>query len=148
MTRLLLGPAGLALTILMLAGCATDAPAVPADAPVEIVRTGGDMGVDDKLVIEPDGAWTYTDSSGKRTSQAGRLSADKVAAARAILDRPGFAEEISVASWKSRCMDPPTVVVKVAGRQSTFVSCDDPDQKNMNDLLQLLLVEIYNKTGS
>lgn len=138
---------GLALIagVLALSGCATDAPAVPAGTSVEIVRTGGDMGIDDKLVIQPDGSWTYT--SGTAPSRSGQLPADKIAAARAILDRPGFAQELSVSQWEAHCIDPPTVAVKVGDRTTTFVSCDDPDQRNMNDLLQLLLEEIYNQPG-
>lgn len=134
------------LGALLLGGCATDAPAVPADTPVHIVRTGGDMQIDDRLVIQPDGSWTYTSS--KEPSQSGRLAADKVAVARAILDRPGFAAELSVAKWDATCIDPPTVAVTIGDRTTTFVSCDDPDQRNLNELLQLLLVEIYNKTGT
>lgn len=47
-------------------------------------------------------------------------------------------------------MHPPCrrIVLKVGGRQTKFVSCDDPDQKNLNDLLRLLLEEIYDKTGT
>jgi hypothetical protein len=135
----------LILGVLLLGGCATDAPAVPADTPVEIVRTGGDMQIDDRLVIQPDGSWSYT--SAKEPSRSGRLSTEKIAAARAILDRPGFAEELSVADWDANCIDPPTVAVTIGDRTTKFVSCDDPDQKNMNELLQLLLEEIYNKAG-
>jgi hypothetical protein len=136
---------GLALIagVLALSGCATDAAAVPADAAVEIVRTGGDMGVDDRLVVQADGSWTF--SSGKAPSRSGTLPADKIAAARAIVNRDGFAEELSVPKWEANCVDPPTVAVTVGDRTTTFVSCDDPDQKNMNDLLQLLLEEIYNR---
>jgi hypothetical protein len=134
--------------VLLLAGCATDAPAMPKDATVEIVRTGGDMRIDDRLVVRADGTWTYTDSSRLRSNQSGKLPADKLARVRAIVDRPGFAEEIAVPSWEATCVDPPTVVLKVGDRQSKFVSCDDPDQKNLNDLLQLLLEEIYDKTGT
>lgn len=134
--------------VLFLAGCATDAPAVPKDTAVEIVRTGGDMGINDRLVVQPDGSWAYTDSSGKRSNHSGKLPADKLAAARAIVDRPGFAAEISVSEWSATCVDPPTIVVKVADRQTKFASCGDPNQKNMNDLLRLLQEEIYNKSGT
>jgi hypothetical protein len=140
------------LAVLALAGCATDVPEIHLDTPVEIMRQGGDMGIDDKLVIQPDGSWTYTSSGGPTAgggaSRSGKLSAEKVSEARAILQRPGFAEEISVERWEAHCIDPPSVVVQVGDRQSTFVSCDDPDQKNMNDLLRLLLEEVYNKTGT
>ncbi len=130
--------------ILALSGCATDAPAVPAGATVDIVRTGGDMGIDDRLVLQADGSWSYT-SAPKQVTRSGKLSADKIAQARAILDRDGFAEELSVPNWKARCIDPPTVSVTIGERTTTFVSCDDPDQKNLNDLLRLLLEEVYNR---
>lgn len=121
---------------------------MPKGAAVEIVRKGGDMGIDDRLVVQPDGRWTYADSSGRRSNHSGELAADKLSELRAIVDRPGFAKEIAVPTWKATCIDPPSVTVKVGERQTAFVSCDDPDQKNLNDLLQLLLEEIYDKTGT
>lgn len=138
------------LTVLAMGGCATDAAEVPLDTPVEIVRQGGDMQVDDRLVIQPDGAWTYTavgTATASGPSRSGRLPADKVEQAREILKRPGFAEELSIERWEAHCIDPPNITVKVGDRQTAFVSCDDPDQKNMNDLLHLLLEEIYNREG-
>jgi hypothetical protein len=147
MTRL-----GVVAAVLLVAfgvgGCATDAAEVPLDTPVEIVRQGGDMGVDDRLVIQPDGAWTYTavgTATASGPSRSGRLSPEKVDQAREIMKRPGFAEELSVERWEAHCIDPPSIAVKVGDRQTAFVSCDDPDQKNLNDLLQLLLEEVYNR---
>src|SRR5262249_27903373 len=120
--------------VLLLSGCATDARPVSAGSPVQISRQGGDMGIDDQLVIQPDASWTLTfkDKAGHDQARTGRLADDKVAQAREIMKRPGFAQEISVAQWSAHCVDPPNVVVKVGDRQSAFVECDDPDQKNMN----------------
>lgn len=140
-----------AVAALTLNACATDAPAVSAGSAIEITRTGGDMGIDDSLVIQADGSWAYSaraSQSGRAAvERSGKLSADKLAAAQAIVQRPGFAEELAVGRWEAHCIDPPDIVIKIDGKQSAFVSCDDPDQKNLNDLLQLFLEEVYNKAG-
>jgi hypothetical protein len=144
MTRMKMAAALLG-ALALLGGCAEDPPALAGGSAIEVVRTGGDMMISDTLVVSPDGSWKYTDNSGKRRSADGRLSVEKTAAAWAIVRRPAFAAEIAVPKWDARCIDPPDVTIKVDGKQSVFTSCDDPRQQNMNDLLQLLLEEIYNK---
>lgn len=147
MTRVKVAAALLSV-LAVLGGCAEDPRALAGGSAIEVVRTGGDMGISDTLVVNPDGSWKYTDNSGKRKPADGRLSADKLDQAYAIVRRPGFAEEIAVARWDANCIDPPDITIKVDGKQTAFVECGDPKQKNMNDLLQLLLEEIYNKTGT
>jgi hypothetical protein len=140
---------GLLVAILLtaaVAGCTKTTP-LAGNSAITVIRAGGDVGVDDRLVVEPDGSWTYTDNSGKHQAQTGKLDADKVAAAYAIVRSEGFAAEIARPSYPPGCIDPPQVTIAVDGHQSSFISCGDARQQYMNDLLKILLVEIYNKTG-
>jgi hypothetical protein len=60
-----------------------------------------------------------------------------------IVRRPGFVAELSVPRWDAHCIDPPDITIRLDGKESSFVSCDDPDQKN--DLLHVVLDHVYNE---
>src|SRR5215467_901448 len=96
----------------------SSAAALPS---ITVVRTGGIAGVNDKLVIGPDGAWTATDKRG--TTRTGQLTADQIAAVRALATAPGLAGEAGHTAGPSNCADAFDYAVTVGPRQVGYVDC-------------------------
>ncbi|GAA4726657.1 hypothetical protein [Phytohabitans rumicis] len=68
---------------------------------VTIERTGGFVGIDQSIVVEPDGRWTYRRSrigSGGGTPQTGRLTSAERAELQGLLANPRLAREVGKSS--------------------------------------------------
>jgi hypothetical protein len=107
-------------------GTGTDGPSATVTAGnalprITIRRTGGFAGVDDQLVVEPNGAWTATDKLDKRRS--GQLTPDQVAAVRALATAPARAGEAGHSAGLTNCMDAFTYAVTIGSEQIGYVDC-------------------------
>ncbi|BCB85530.1 hypothetical protein [Phytohabitans suffuscus] len=79
----------------------TPAPPATAAAGVTVERTGGFVGVDQNITVEPDGRWTYYRSrvgAGGGTPVRGRLNDVQLADLRALLADPSLAREVGESS--------------------------------------------------
>jgi hypothetical protein len=111
------------LAVLALAGCtssptptptptptpaapSTTAPAPPSGSPVRsagvtVERTGGFVGVDQHITVDPDGRWTYYRTrvgTAGGTPVRGRLNDDQLADLRALLADPKLGSEVGETS--------------------------------------------------
>jgi hypothetical protein len=103
-------------------GTDTGGPSTAAALPqITIVRTGGFAGVNDKLVIGPDGAWTATDKLDRRRS--GQLTPDQIATVRALATAPALAAEAGRTVGPSNCLDAFNYAVTVGAQQVGYVDC-------------------------
>ena len=70
---------------------ATAEPPATGDV-LTVRRTGGIAGVDQRLTLQSDGAWTYSDARAGGT-QRGTLTPAQLAQLRTLVGQPGFAAE-------------------------------------------------------
>jgi hypothetical protein len=89
--------------------------------PITIVRTGGFAGVNDKLTVQPDGAWASTDKLDRKRS--GQLTPDQVATVRVLATAPALAAEAGRTAGASNCVDAFNYAVTVGSRQVGYVDC-------------------------
>jgi len=72
--------------------------------PVILERTGGIAGVRQRVVIQPDGAWTYTERDGRQ--QVGRLTPAQTDQLRRLVGGPSLAAEAKATqSNPAKCAD-------------------------------------------
>ncbi|MDQ7906651.1 hypothetical protein RB614_19225 [Phytohabitans sp. ZYX-F-186] len=77
------------------------APTTVAAAGVTVERTGGFVGIDQNITVEPDGRWTYYRSrvgQGGGTPVRGRLNDAQLADLRALLADPQLGREVGESS--------------------------------------------------
>jgi hypothetical protein len=103
----------------------------PAGAPgtVTVKRTGGFAGVNDTLVVAPDGKWTSTNKAGARHS--GQLNADQTLALKNLLTASEKSHEMGQqAAARSNCSDAFRYTIAVAeGSSVAWYECPtDPNQ--------------------
>jgi hypothetical protein len=120
----------LAVAALAVGGCAKSSGTEPgstaaARSPIMLDRTGGNVPVNDHVVLQPDGSWTATDKSG--ATKTGKLTAEQTAGVYQIAESPAFASEAAKSPEPARCMDAPTVTISYADRKVTFLDCGTPD---------------------
>lgn len=126
MTRLRIGSALILGLLILLTGCAKAGPTPGGTTPsanVSIVldRVGGDKAVRDHAVLNPDGSWTATDTSGK--TKTGQLTAEQTAAVYKIATSAAFTTEAAKPTWEPKCVDAPTNTLTVGDKRVTFVDC-------------------------
>jgi len=138
----------LTAAVLAIAGCANNSTGAepgattPAAAPIVVDRTGGNVGVNDHVVLQPDGSWTATDKSG--TSKSGKLTSQQTAAVYQIAGSEAFAAEAAAAASPGRCMDAPTVTITYGDRKVSFMDCGTPDTPaKASALLQLIQQQVF-----
>ncbi|WP_157545618.1 hypothetical protein [Hamadaea tsunoensis] len=131
----------------LVAGCSTAPPESPAPTRVitSIVldRTGGDVGLDDHLVLNPNGDWVYTDGKGRR--EQGVLAAGKTADAYGIASGKEFARELAAPMASPHCVDAPLLRLTVGNGSAGYVDCTDEVPVHLGQLVEILQVEILNK---
>jgi hypothetical protein len=79
----------------------TAAPTTARAAGVTVERTGGLVGVEQNITVEPDGRWTYHRSrigAGGGTPTRGRLNEVQLADLRALLADPKLGREVAESS--------------------------------------------------
>ncbi|MEU3454056.1 protealysin inhibitor emfourin [Micromonospora sp. NPDC006766] len=105
---------------------ATDHPPTatgPAPAVrVELATTGGLIGRQDTVTVEPDGNWTKADDGGN--SRTGRLSAADLDRLRRLAADPRLATE-PVRTASTTCADAFTYRLTVNGTTTGYVDCPD-----------------------
>ena len=74
------------------AGVVSMDPPPPNGDVLTVRRTGGIAGVDQRLTLQSDGAWTYSDARAGGTQQ-GTLTPAQLAQLRTLVMQPGFAAE-------------------------------------------------------
>lgn len=131
MTRLRLALTLLATVTLATAACGASSKDQPSSsattttAPITVDRAGGNLPVNDHVVLQPDGSWTATDRSG--ASKTGKLTAQQTSAAYAIVNSTAFASEAARPPATPRCIDAPTVTITYGPQKVIFVDCGTPD---------------------
>jgi hypothetical protein len=128
MRRLRAASALAAALLIALTGCARSdetTSAGPSAGTVSIVvdRIGGNVPVNDHVVVNPDGSWTATNNAGQ--SRSGQLSAEQTTAVYKIVTSPAFASEAAQPTAAQRCIDAPTVTITAGDTKVTFVDCMD-----------------------
>jgi hypothetical protein len=135
MARFLLRGATVVATLVVLAGCArsggtgsaTPTPLTsPSSAPVAaaqvtLVRTGGLPGVNDRVVVDANGAWTATDSTGKQRN--GQLTAQQRDRLAQLVGSGQLAREAARPSQPARCMDAYVYTLTVGADTVGYVDC-------------------------
>lgn len=79
----------------------TAAPPTARAAGVTVERTGGLVGIEQNVTVEPDGRWTYHRSrvgAGGGTPTRGRLNEDQLADLQALLADPKLGREVAESS--------------------------------------------------
>lgn len=138
MTRRLL--AALAATVL-LAGCAqrtgAGVPAAPSSPPspspapvtVSVVRTGSLVGVNDRITVDPAGAWTATDRTSRR--RTGQLTDAQRDALQRLAADPRLRAEAARVPPRTNCADVLDYALTVNTMRISFSDCPtdtDPPQ--------------------
>lgn len=114
--------------LLLVTGCADQRPdsaapptLAPAAETVTVVRTGGIAGVNDVMVVRPDGAWTRTDRDGNQ--RTGRLSPDERRELDILIADPRLADEARRASLDTNCSDAFNYSVTIGSRVIHYTDC-------------------------
>jgi hypothetical protein len=89
-------------------------PATPLRSPVQVTRSGTMAGINQSILIAPDGAWTLTDRR-KGTSRQGRLSTGDVARLAALLADPRLGGEAAAKAPPGVCSDGLVSVISASG---------------------------------
>lgn len=91
------------------------------------MRTGGFAGVQDTLVVQPDGRWRRTQRTAPAVS--GQLTAPQQEQLRRLAADPRLAAEAARTPPPTGCRDAFSYTVTVAGTTVSYVDCPaDPDQ--------------------
>jgi hypothetical protein len=90
--------------------------------PVTVRRGGGIAGLQDTVVVAPDGAWRRTSTGGRGTG-SGRLAADDLAKLRALVADPRLAGEGGRTPDPGRCADGFDYSVAVGATTVRYLEC-------------------------
>jgi hypothetical protein len=132
----------LAATLVVLTGCAapdttsstpgarTASPVGPspsvASSPAvaaTLVRTGGQLGVNDVVVVDAQGHWTDTDQDGKQRS--GQLTPQQQNELTELTKSPAFASEAARPTTAPLCMDAYIYTITAGRAVVSYVDCPD-----------------------
>lgn len=105
----------------------SSASAGPLPGPVTVVRTGGIAGVRDTVVVQPDGSWRRTATTGRGAGGTGRLAAADLAELRALAADPRLAVEAGRTAVPVECADAFVYSVQVGGTTVPYVDCAQAD---------------------
>jgi hypothetical protein len=114
-------------------------PAAPASPPrITVRRTGGFVGVEQTLVVRPDGGWAWGGADAGGAPRSGKLTAPQ----RAELDRlsglPALAAEAKRKTGPPQCADGFDYTLAVGSLTVSWVDCDPvapPTAVAITDLL-------------
>ncbi|HEX6681729.1 MAG TPA: hypothetical protein VF062_03000 [Candidatus Limnocylindrales bacterium] len=87
---------------------------------VTITKTGGIAGVNDTLTIDPQGSYTRTSRTGKRT---GRLTPDQLATLATLATDPRLLAEATTPQSPSNCADAFQYTVQVGPTAVRYTDC-------------------------
>ncbi|NES31433.1 hypothetical protein GCE86_23610 [Micromonospora terminaliae] len=118
----------LAALLAPLAGCArddgaaaTDGPAPTTAVPVVLTKSGGIVGLQDTVTVQPDGRWTRVDRAG--ASRTGRLSDADLDRLRHLATDSRLAAEAAVTIPATMCADAFSYRLTVGPTMSSYVDC-------------------------
>jgi len=120
--------------LLAVAGCGAqtsgdpppESPPSTSYVPVSVHQTGGIAGIDERVTVDPHGAWTKT-TRGATTS--GRLSGEQRARLQVLATDPRLAAEALRTGTANLCADAFTYTVTVAAVTVKYGDCGaDPEQ--------------------
>lgn len=119
---------------------ATGAPPTAAGSPPRITvrRTGGFIGVDQMLIVRPDGEWAWTGAEQGGGPNHGRLTAAQRAELARLAAEPALAEEARQKPAPPQCADGYDYVLTVGSMTVVWVDCDPvtpPTAVAITDLL-------------
>ena len=77
-------------------------PPARTNVRITLRRTGGLAGVDESLVVEPDGSWT---ANGGRGAKSGKLTNEQLTKVQALAADPKLTEEAKRATTGQKCAD-------------------------------------------
>jgi hypothetical protein len=140
MARFVLRWAAVLTILIVLAGCAgpqgagsstpipvaSPSSAAPAAAQVTLVRTGGLPAVNDRVVVDANGAWTATDAAGKQ--RTGQLTAQQRDRLTQLLASGQLAREAQP-SQPARCIDALLYTLTVGTSAVSYVDCPDDNSR-------------------
>jgi hypothetical protein len=130
-----LGRAAVATVLLIgLGACATDggrrsstaqastvASSTAAPVRVTVTRSGGFAGVQQRVVIEPDGRWIR--AGGSADTPIGQLSADQIAQLQRLAHEPVVAATGAPPSRNPRCADGYVYTVSIGAATTAYTDC-------------------------
>ncbi|WP_262282782.1 protealysin inhibitor emfourin [Micromonospora sp. MA102] len=118
----------LAALLTPLAGCArdggapaSDGPAPATAAPVVLTKSGGIVGLDDTVTVQPDGRWTRVDRAG--ASRTGRLSDADLDRLRQLATDSRLAAEAAATVPATMCADAFSYRLTVGPTTTGYVDC-------------------------
>lgn len=127
------GAAAVIAGLLTVAACSSrgSGPAAPGPPPgtsagagsprITVQRTGGLAGVQETVVVAPDGAWTA--SGGAGAGRGGRLTAAQLAGIRTLAADPRLAGEAARTPERTRCSDAFEYVLTVGSERVGYADC-------------------------
>ena len=96
-------------------------PATPAlPAPVTITRTGGIAGVNQTIIIQPNGDWVFTGRGGKK--EQGTLAPSVVIGLGGVVSQPAFLDEMRLKP-NGACADAFHYAVTIGTESTSFEDC-------------------------
>ncbi|MFC7240971.1 protealysin inhibitor emfourin [Catellatospora aurea] len=122
--------------------------ASPAPAAVAVYRTGGFAGVDDRITVDPAGAWTLTDRS--RGTKSGVLTTSEREELQALAADPRLDTEAARPTAPTKCADAfqYTVTVHRMGGAGTVtvMYTDCPGDENLPETAAAITALVGNAT--
>ena len=115
---------------------ATRAPGSPPR--VTVRRTGGFVGVEQTLVVRPDGVWAWGGADQGGAPRSGRLTAAQRAELARLAARPALAAEARQKPGPPQCADGFNYLLTVGSLTVSWVDCDPvtpPTAVAITDLL-------------
>jgi hypothetical protein len=88
---------------------------------ISVERAGGFAGVQDTVVVGPDGAWTRTDRAGGHVG--GQLGPEEIAGLGALVSDPRLADEAGRPETPTKCSDAFHYVLTVGTERISYVDC-------------------------
>jgi hypothetical protein len=121
----------LAVLLTPLAGCArstgstgtpaSDAAHAPLPSQLVLTRTGGIVGLQDTVTVQPDGRWTRVDRAGKsRTGQLTDADRDRL---RQLATDPRLTAEATATAPATICADAFSYRLTVGGTTTGYLDC-------------------------
>jgi hypothetical protein len=114
-------------------------PAAPGSPPrITVRRTGGFVGVEQTLVVRPDGVWAWGGADAGGASRGGRLTATQRAELARLARLPALAAEARQKPGPPQCADGFNYAVTVGSLAVSWVDCDPvtpPTAVAITDLL-------------
>jgi hypothetical protein len=130
----------LLLLLVVVPGCArSGGGSPPGDVTVVVHRTGGFAGVDDTVIVEPDGRWRSTSRRG--SPHAGRLTDAQRDRLRTLATDPRLLKEADSTPGPSRCADTFNYTVTVGATRVAYIACPtgEPPPEVAGSIVELVM---------